>query len=194
MMLYKSTPIPDDEALLAFRLGEEKSLEFIIRRFQTELVFFANNILQQLEVAEEIVDDSFLKVWQRRTDFDALPALKSFLYKSVKNACLDYLKSPKNRRHQDIMNIDFEFPSPDDMEAKMIYAELLGLIYREAEQLPLKQKQVFLMSYIEGLSTAEIAGKLAISANAVSINKHEATKTMRKLLDSMAWILLLFLK
>lgn len=183
----------DEEVINLFHQGEEESLVYIVRRFQKELLFFANNILQRKEVAEEIVDDSFLKVWQRHADFNALPALKSFLYIAVKNACLDYLKSPKNKPLENISDLDGELPSPDSVEAKMIYSELLGLIFREVEQLPEKQKQVFLMSYIEGLTTEEIAERLAISTNAVFINKHEATKTMRKVLSATSWMLLLIL-
>lgn len=183
----------DEEAISLFRQGEEKSLVYIVRRFQKELLFFANNMIQKEEVAEEIVDDSFLKVWQRHSDFNALPALKSFLYIAVKNACLDYLKSPKNKPLENITDLDRELPSPDSVDANMIYSELLGLIFREVEQLPEKQKQVFLMSYIEGLTTEEIAERLAISTNAVFINKHEATKAMRKVLGATSWMLMLIL-
>lgn len=193
-MLRRSTQsYTDEEAINLFRLGEEKSLGYIVKRFQKELLFFANNMVQKEEVAEEIVDDSFLKVWQRHADFNALPALKSFLYIAVKNACLDYLKSPKNQPLENISDLERELPSPDSVEARMIYSELLGLIFREVEQLPEKQKQVFLMSYIEGLTTEEIAERLAISTNAVFINKHEATKAMRKVLGASSWMLLLIL-
>lgn len=183
----------DYEVMSSFRLGERSSLEFIVRRFQRELIFFANNIIHRDEVAEEIVDDIFIKVWQRRADFETLLSLKSFLYISVKNACLDYLKSPKNKPLEDISEISFELPSADNIEANIIYAELVSLIYREANKLPKKQQQVFLMFYIEGLTMDEIASRLNISSNAVYINKYEATKTMRKLLGVYSWALFLLL-
>lgn len=165
----------------AFQKGEVKALSHVIRRFERELVFFAIGIIKVRELAEEIVEDSFLKVWNRKESFQHENQIKSFLYTTVKNACLDFIKSPKNKSFEDISSITELIPSEDNLEANLIYSELLGLLYAEVNKLPEKQRKVFYMSYIEGLSTDEISNELGISYNAVFLNKFEATKTLKKI-------------
>jgi len=176
----RASVIPDEIRLLQqLRDGNAVALKLLIDRYQREVCYFATNLLKDQDVAEEIVDDGFLKIWNSSGQFDSLNELKSFLYVVVRNACLDYLKSPRNRK-MDVLDEDYaKVPSEENIEAQLIYSELLGAVYQEVCKLPEKQKQVFLLSFFEGLSTPEIAEKLGITANAVFINKHEATKTIR---------------
>ncbi|MDR2282665.1 MAG: sigma-70 family RNA polymerase sigma factor [Sphingobacterium sp.] len=171
----------DNDMLLRFQSGDAVGLEYFIKKHQREMLFFAKSILNNLEVAEEIVDDSFLKTWNQREKLNSASELKSYLYVVVRHACLDYLKSPKNRPSDKSINDELLILAPETIESHLIYTELLNAIYEEVCKLPEKQKQVFLLSYFDGLTTDEIMERLSISANAVFIHKHEATKAIRAL-------------
>ncbi|MEJ5053446.1 RNA polymerase sigma factor [Sphingobacterium sp. MYb382] len=175
-----SQPLYDDKRLLQqLQAGETMALEVVINKYQREVCYFATNLLKDEDVAEEIVDDGFLKIWNGRQEFASLKDLRSYLYVVIRNACLDYLKSPRNRRLDTIEEKANLVPSEENIEAQLIYSELLSAVYEEVCKLPFKQREVFLLSFFEGLSTQEIALKLGISTNAVFINKHEATKAIR---------------
>lgn len=187
--------IPTEELMNHFRQGDTAALDWVLRRYQREICYFATGILKDRETAEEIVDDCFLKTWNARAQFNNLPDLKSYLYVVTRNACLDHLKSPRNRRMEFYGEQTPTIASSEDIEAKIIYTELLGSIYEEVSKLPQKQGQVFQLSYFDGLSVQEIAERLGITPNAVSIHKHEATKTIRRIFsDKNPLLYLLFIQ
>lgn len=186
-------PFLKDEIVLLQLLKERQTiaLQEIIDLYQRGLCYFASGILNNSQVAEELVNDAYLKVWNREAHFDTLNELRSYLYVTVKNSCLDYLKSPKNKQ---LDGLDLEhsvIPSEEDIEARIIYAELLSFLHQQVDKLPEKQKQTFLMSFFEDMSTEEIAEKLGISKNAVFINKHEALKTIKLILKKKSTVLYL---
>ncbi|MBL1409186.1 RNA polymerase sigma factor [Sphingobacterium faecale] len=183
----------DKDILYDFRNGKSQALERFIKRHQREMTYFAQTIIGNLEYSEEIIDDCFLKLWNRRKDLPIDVNLKSYLFVMVKNACLDFLRSPKRRQFERIDELTIQIPSADRIENNMIYAELLSHIYKEVNKLPPKQRLVFTLSYFEGLNTKEISEKLKISTNAVFIHKHEATKTIRSLFKGKKDILTLFI-
>lgn len=179
------------EIICSFNQGNVQSFENIIYMFQKELTYLALSIVHHKETAEEIVNDSFLKIWNRRDKFNSIKELKSYLYITVKNGCLDFIKSPKNNTSLFVQAEEYSVPSLENIESKLIYSELLGLLMREIDKLPEKQRKVFVLSYIDGLSVKEIAKEMNISENAVSINKYEATKTIRTLFKGQYSLLLL---
>src|SRR5690606_26999886 len=129
------------------------------------LRFFAYNIIRNKEAAEEIVSDVFFKLWSGRERFATPQKIKAFLYIATRNACYDYLDSPKNRVHYDVDITDqLQHPQPD-LLAGIIEAELVELVYQEINNLPEQQAAVFRMSYLEGMTTDEICDTLGITAN-----------------------------
>lgn len=183
-----------DDLLPHFQRGDLKALGCVVHLFQREIHYFATHIVKDRETAEEIVDDCFLKAWNIRTKFSSITDIKGFLFVTARNACLDYIKSPRNRISERIDAGAYPLASNENIEAQLIYTELLSAVYKEVTKLPDKQRQVFQFSYMDGLSTQEIAERMGISHNAVAINKHEATKAIRRLFkgkDILFYLLLL---
>jgi len=169
-----------DDLLPGFRLGDPEAVWRVLQRYSREIHYLAIQLLKDRETAEEIVDDCFLKAWNARHQFQSSADIKSFLYVVARNACLDHIKSPRNRVFESIDELADHVASDENIEAQVIYTELVSALYHEVRKLPKKQRQVFQLSYFDGLSTQEIAERMAISPNAVFINKHEATKAIRR--------------
>src|SRR5258708_2048152 len=83
------------EILAAFTNRNAKAFAYIFKLHRKALVYFAEKILGVREEAEDIVADSFMKLWAKHADFDSFPAIKSFLYIVARNACFDFLKFSK---------------------------------------------------------------------------------------------------
>jgi len=177
--LRKQQTNNEKELLTRFRKGEEAAFSSVVALYQREICFFSTRILKDREAAEEIVGDCFLKVWDARSQFNSLPDVRSYLYVAARNASLNFLKSPRNRQMASIEEVEAILMSDDSVETRIVYTELLAEVYREVARLPEKQRQVFNLTYFEGLSAQEIAERLGISANAVYFHKHEATKAIR---------------
>lgn len=150
------------------------------------LIYYAGKYVD-MATAEDLVQDTFLKIWQKRSFlFWEENGLKTYLYRSVRHACLDRLK------HQDVegdyiqaianrLKIE-EIYYNDDPQAFFGEDERLSRIYTQMEKLPGKCREIFVMSYLEERKTAEIARLLGISPRTVEAQLYKALKILRSLL------------
>ncbi|MDP4264539.1 MAG: RNA polymerase sigma-70 factor [Bacteroidota bacterium] len=170
----------EHELLTLLHRNHEKALEIIFKRYHIPLFYFAMQYLRDMQAAEDIVAESFIKFWNRRNDFECLAAIKSFLYTVVKNACLNQLKQNKRRAacHKEI---EYLSGSPDELFAdqKMIKAELLHKLWQDIERLPPVRRRIFKLLYLEGLNSFEVARALQISVDTVRVQKARALHALR---------------
>ena len=159
------------------------------------LIFYAAKYVNAI-TAEDLVQDVFLKVWQKRTFLFLKEGIKTYLYRSVQHACLDYLK------HQEVkgdyinavttkLKIE-EIYYNDDPQSLFAEDERLELIYKEMDKLPEKCREIFTMSYLEERKTSEIAVLLNISTRTVEAQLYKALKILRSVLLSCLIFLLNF--
>ena len=153
------------------RNGKESGLIAIYNLYKRSLLYFSSQFVDR-ETAEEIVSDMFVKVWQLRKDFETEQKLKAFLYISTKNACFNHLRKPQTRWNmEDISSWNDILFEDAEVYTKIIQAELLEQIHREVAKLSQKQRDVFNMTYLEGMTVEEIGKKLQISPTAVYVHR-----------------------
>lgn len=144
------------------------------------LRFFAYSITKNKEVSEEIVSESFCKLWQGRTNAVSEKAVKSYLYLVTRNACYDYVGSA----YRNSVDLDEELlwdsiETRSDILTQMIYAELIGQIVAELDKLPKHQADVFRLAYLEGMDTDEICEVLGTTANSIYFARSKALAALR---------------
>jgi RNA polymerase sigma-70 factor (family 1) len=169
----------DIDLLEGFRNGNETAIRKLYVLYYRPLCYFNQKLINFSQEAEDISTETFLKLLQKRNDFDSLSDIKSFLFTASKNACLDFLRKEKrhNKSHQEISLL-----SPLEElfgEQEMITAKVLQAIYAEIENLPNQCQQVFKSVFIEGKSTAMIAEEMGISPQTVLNQKTKALQKIR---------------
>ncbi|WP_196889081.1 RNA polymerase sigma-70 factor [Aureivirga sp. CE67] len=181
-----------DNLTTTFLEGDIKSYELLFKRHYLELCLFANKYVNCSETAEEIVQDLFCKVWEKRKTLNIKTCMKSYLYGAVKLNCLSYLRDQEIRsKHlKDIKNnIDTTLYS-DELEEN----ELKEKIYLAIRQLPEQRRKIFELSRFENLKYREIAEKMDLSPKTIENQMSKALKFMRaNLKDYLRLILLYFL-
>jgi RNA polymerase sigma-70 factor (family 1) len=183
-MISKNTLINNDINLLAgFRNGNETAIRKLYMLYYRPLCYFNQKLINNSQEAEDISTDTFLKLLQKRNDFDSLSDIKSFLFTASRNSCLDFLRREKrhNKSHQEISLL-----SPLEelfYEQEMISAKVLQSIYAEIENLPNQCQQVFKSIFIEGKSTAMIAEEMGISPQTVLNHKAKSLQKIRLALN-----------
>ncbi len=155
-----------------------KAYEEMFRRFQPALVKYAASMLYSVEDAREVVQDVFIKIWQKRDSLEFGEELKSYLYRSVRNQTLNKIQ----RNRIDTVSLDEkiyvltqETDLRDDEKNRR-----LKEIFKQIETLPPSCKEIFMMSRVEGLSHKEIAEILEISRKTVENQVGIALKKIRK--------------
>ncbi|SMO38855.1 RNA polymerase sigma-70 factor [Solitalea koreensis] len=165
-----------------FRNGEEVACRQLYALYYRPLCYFAQKLVHNKEEAEDIVVNTFLKLLNKKNDFDNLPDIKSFLYQAVRNTCFDFLRKSKYR---DKANKEIEYLSEAYEffgEEEMITANVLQIIYAEVENLPGQCKQIFKSIFIEGKSTSVVASEMGISTQTVLNQKTKALQKLRLIL------------
>ena len=159
--------------------GDRESFNLVFRRFYTPMVRFCMRFVGDVDVASEIVQDLFVRLWTGREKLNISSSFESYLMRSVRNASISYIN--KERSHdevhqrlamEDVDNID---PS-EQLQSKGLeaaYSQVLA-------SMPEKRREVFLASRFEGLKYAEIAEKLNISVKTVEAHMGAAIKQLRE--------------
>ena len=160
--------------------GDSAALQTIIQSYFPLLCGFAERYLPDTSLAEDIVQETFIKLWQHDTRFESLNGLKSFLFTLTKNGCLNLQRS---RGREGLRNAQFleisEDEQPDSYYDEISRLNSIAAINEGIQQLPGKMREIFLLSYQEGLSNQEIARKLNISEKTVRNQKYNSLLILR---------------
>lgn len=186
------TPPPSEKLLLEqLKSSNNAAFEKLFLGYYDGLVEYANKYLQDADAAEEIVQELFFNVWQKRSDLDITSSFASYLYRAARNACLNHIKHLKIRQtyqeHGKRVRDEEESRFSDTMEE----LELKQKIDVAVDSLPDARKQIFKMNRYEGLKYREIAEKLDLSMKTVEGQMSKALKYLREhLKDYMVLILI----
>ena len=165
-----------------FRAGSEIAFQHYMKQHLHALTFHAYRLCRNKEVAEEIVADTFSKLWQRKENFENEINIKSFLYITTRNACFDYMGSVQKRTSSQAVELDEGLVVREaDPLTHLIHEELIQSLVREINKLPERQAEVFRMHHLEGFTTDEICTKLNTTPNAVFLAKKKATDSIKKI-------------
>ncbi|MCD9014807.1 RNA polymerase sigma-70 factor [Parachryseolinea silvisoli] len=162
--------------------GDARSLELIFTRLYPRLCGYAQKFLQNIDDAEEVVQDIFYAVWKNRERLDEQQSFKAYLFTAVRNRCLNLLETRRSQSRQ--AELLWFLYKQDTGTAPNAYHTLLTQdlerdLNAALEQLPKECKKVFELSRFEGLKYREIAQRLNISIKTVETQMSRALGRLR---------------
>lgn len=158
--------------------GNEAMLAELYKLFHKRLQHFSRAITRNDEIAEEVVDDIFVKLWSRREKVNEIDNLTVYLYIAVKNQSLNTL----SRKAQELITASFDYLNIEieeaigDPEELMITAEMMHRMQKAVDCLPPRCKMIFKLIREDGLKYKEVAQILNISANTIDVQMAIAVK------------------
>lgn len=175
-------PKEDEAAWIdGLRRGEARSFERLFRAYHPQLCRYAFSYVGNAAVAEELVQDVFLHVWERRHAWDIRGSARTYLYTAVRNAALSRLRHEKVIRRSEPETIalysDRSAPSADQ---EVIAAEITGDLTEAIDRLPRRRREIFLLHREEDLTYTQIAARLGISVKTVETQMSRALKALRR--------------
>lgn len=153
-----------------------KEFEILFRKLYLPLGMYALRIVDDADVAEDMVQDAFLNTWERLEGGLEISNFKAFMYRSVRNECLSYLSSLKEKVGEEFI------PEAGEDEIDTSFRD--ARIWKAIDELPEKCREIFLMSKRDGYSNEEIADELGISIKTVKNQMTKAFSRLREALNS----------
>lgn len=179
----------DKEILDKLKVGNQSGYKDLFNLYYIPLSVYSFKFCDSFEEAEDIVQDIFVKFWDDQLYLKLTDAIGPYLFKSVKNNTLLYLKKTAKYRFEEIENQVNKLISDEVFEVENITEEKKKL-YDEIEALPEKSKEVFKAIVLENMKYKEVAEQLDISVNTVKTHYARALKQLRSKLDIIIILLL----
>lgn len=172
----------EPEEIIVNRLinKDKDAFEFIFNQYFSVMVNYAFKFMDTRVEAEEVVQDVFFKFWERCESLSTDTSIKSYLYRSVHNSCLNVIKHNKVKdsyRQHVVQYMESSYQQEWDKEDQESVATQ---IREEIDALPPRCSQIFKLSRYEGLKYQEIADHLEISVKTVEVQMGKALKTLRE--------------
>lgn len=160
--------------------GNEQAFRQLFDTYKNKLYFYILKITESEDVAEDVVQNIFLKLWINRANLIQIQNLNAYLYRMSHNYAINGLKRMA-RETLVLAEISKQEPkSYNSADDNVIHKDVQQLLNKAIEQLPTQQKLVFKMSWNEGLKQEEIAQRLNISILTVKKHKGEALRKIRE--------------
>jgi RNA polymerase sigma-70 factor (ECF subfamily) len=185
----------DEVLMIRFQRGDRTAFTSLVRRHQTPLFNFALRQLGAQAVAEEVVQDTFVRVVQNATEFKHEARFTTWVYTILRNLCIDQLRRRALRRHPSLDErssrggaeegptlLEQTADTRASVEREATGVELKEKIARAVEALPEEQKEVFLLREISNLPFKEIASITGVPENTVKSRMRYALERLQQAL------------
>jgi RNA polymerase sigma-70 factor (ECF subfamily) len=168
----------ENKIISGLKAGDESSYKQLFSEYYVLLSAYANKYVNDPEEAREIVQDLFVHLFEIRNSLSITTSLKSYLYGSVRNRCLNHIRYIK-LQEKSLENLMAEGSPATIQEDKIMETELEYRIFKIVSELPLQCQRIFRMSRVEGKQNSEIAQILNLSIRTVETQISKALKILR---------------
>ena len=170
--------------LISFRNGEQEGFNYFFTIYYKSVYFFAVNYVKDSAAAEDIVENSFIKLWEKREQMESEAGLRGYLYKTVYHGCLRWIENEGRREKvYKVYRVSMDVDESGHIE-NMIKAETLRRVKEAMEELPSECRKVFMKLFVEGKSVVEAAAELNVAVSTVKNQKARGIKLLRMRLTS----------
>jgi RNA polymerase sigma-70 factor (ECF subfamily) len=182
---------PDAQLMLALRGGDGSAFDALFHRWAAPLLRYLERMVRDLATAEELLQETFLRVHRARERYVHEARFSTWLYRIATNLALNELRRPRRRREHAStedsgLGGPLELTSPAPSSDELVHARRLSeQLARELDQLPERQRVALWLSAVEGHSYAEVATTLKTSVASVKSLIHRARSTLVAKLGSL---------
>lgn len=184
----------EQKLLVELSQGSDKAFHVFFDTYYNDLVLFAGTYIKDLAACEDIVQQQFVNLWDKRAEARAIHSLKSFLLKSVQNACLSELRHLGIKNKYEVLAAANPAVFSWETEEYILYSELQEYLQKALERLTPVQRRCFEMNRLQGMKQQQVANELNISLRTVELRVAEALKILRSELKHYFTVILFLLQ
>lgn len=177
------TLLPTDSTLVtSVSNGDELAFRILFHRYRSKLYKFSLRYVKSVDVAEDIIQDTFLKIWEQRQALQPELNFEAYLFRIGRNQIFNEFKKSTHQAAFEAFTLQ-NITDNRQTEWEVIAQNYQELLQSALELLPPQRRQIFQLSRIEGLSHEEIAQKLNLSKNTIKVQINKALKSIRESLE-----------
>jgi RNA polymerase sigma-70 factor (family 1) len=180
--LYLSNLKNTSDARLTFliKTGVKSAFQELFERYAPRIYSFSFSYLKNAQDSEELVQDVFLKIWEKRDSLDKTKNTKAFIFKVAVNTIYDFIRRKNiESAYQEFAAANFE-QQPDSTWHQVIFDEMIVNLDILVKQMPAERQKIFRLSREEGMTNDEIASKLNLSKRTVENQLYRAIAFLKK--------------
>lgn len=171
----------------------------LFKEYYIPLCVYAIRFIHEKNTAEEIVQDTFAKLWEQKENLESIDSLQAYLFRMVRNNCLNYLKhlqvvNKYNQYYNQLLEQagDYFAITRETGQSILIAKEIEKHIFNAIEKLPQQCREIFKLSRLDGLKNQEIADKKGVTINTVQKQISIALEKLREMLKPLLPVILLY--
>lgn len=178
---------------MGISIKSHKEFEIFYKKLYPAVYAFMKNYVQNKELAEDLTQEAFIRVYEKKDEIESVEYAKAFLYTIARNLYLNHVRHIKIETDYYAQLLHTEI-NDSSFFKEVIRQETIRIIYQSINTLSPKVREIILLN-LEGKNNQEIAEKLGISVNTVKFLKKSAYEKLRKILSKEnLFLLFLFLK
>jgi len=181
----------EDLLIRQLKKGDKAVFEKIYNEYYSGLVAFAQGYLFDLDESKELVQKFFVQLWLKTSSIQIQTSLKSYLFSSVKNRCLNHLRDLKIRDRNNLQYIEAYLASHQGPGELDRLSEMEKELLQEIRKLPDQIKKILFLKYFKGKKQREIADELGITENTVKTQLSRGKSKLHKALHKKVMVLAL---
>ncbi len=184
----KYNELPENLLLLRLYTGDAEAFEEIYLRYWQPLLRMARRKLHSQENAEELIQDLFVELWERRESLQ-VEDLRSYLHGAVKFKVLNHIKAQIIRQQYQMLHPSLLNGTSSETEEQIAYQDLYEAVQRTVAVLPEKTREIFRLNRLENRPASEISKLLEIPERTVEYHITQSIRTLRAHLKEFAvWV------
>lgn len=169
----------DDQALyIRLKEGDEHAFKALFQKYYSAMCQFAYQFLKDSDMAEETVQELFVRLWEKRATLNIELSVNHYLFRSIRNQCLNQLQHQKIKQQYASRMLE-NAEQETDWQPFYLEMDLMERIEKSIDSMPPKRQEIFRLSREQGLKYKEIADKLNISIKTVEAQMGLALKYLR---------------
>ena len=177
-----SLPSLDDDTMLTARVrqGDERAFDTVFHRYYGHLLAIGIRFLKDPDLAEDAIQDVFLKLWQQRQSLNEAHSLKAFLAVAMKNHVLNLIRNSHHTIWERFSEAAHDFQSAESGQDLADLQEYATILEAGIQQLSPRKQEIFRLRVFDGLNNEQVARQLAISINTVKFQYSSASRFIRQ--------------
>ncbi len=168
-----------DNTIERLKGGDRTVFEELYREYYIRLCYYCVKYVERIEDAEEIVQEIFVKLWDKHDELEINSSISAYLHRAVQNYALNFLSKQKVKDKYILVQDRNLYEAFDDGLIKLEEEELRKILKKAILKLPEKRREIFELSRFDGMKNSKIATQLSISVKTVETQMTKALKYLR---------------